>query len=184
MLIVTPSADLRNLHRDVWRMAHHKVDRSARTFLFAVAGGNRVIVRGPHLPTALSRPAQPVAAGERWRFVVDVRTVKRADKKESLVPQTDVPAWMAARLPGFAIENLRASFPQRRPFENGKTLPYRTVAGIVRVTDVALAEQVLREGVGRSKGFGFGMLVLTERLEGEASADTRRHVEPERAARG
>ena len=186
MLITTPSTDLRNLHRDVWRMAHHKTDRDARTFLFTLAGGNRVLVRGPHLPPQLSRSVQTIKEGERWRFLIDVRTISRFGSQERVLPQTDVPAWLAARLPGFTLEPeaLRVSLPRRRAFEEGRTLPYRTITGIVRVTNAAQAEQVLRTGVGRSKAFGFGMLILAERLEGEISADTRRHVEPERAAKG
>lgn len=184
MLVVTPSTDLRNLHRDVWRMAHHKTDLDARTFLFAVAGDNRVIVRGPHLPPPLSRPVQPIAAGERWRFVIDVRAVNRERHKECLMSPSDMPGWMATKLSGLAIESLRTSLPRYRPFEHNRSLPYYAVAGTVRVTDVALAEQVLREGVGRSKGFGFGMLILTERLEGEAAADPRERVETTQTTAG
>ena len=186
MWIVTPSTDLRNLHRDVWRMAHHQKDNAGRTFLFALAGDGRALVRGPYLPGPHSKPASSVMEGERWRFLIDVRTISRFGSQERVLPQTEVPAWLAARLPGFSLEPeaLRVSLPRRRAFEEGRTLPYRTITGIVRVTNAAQAEQVLRTGVGRSKAFGFGMLVLTECLEGEAAADPRRHAEPERAARG
>ena len=170
MLIRTPSTDLRNLHRDVWRMAHHTTDvQQGRGFQFALVGEDCVLIRGPHLPAPHSRPGVSVEAGERWRFLIDVRTISRPSGREQLVPQSAVPEWIAARLPGFAIEELRASMPRRRTFEAGRTLPYRTLAGVVRVMDAQRATQVLRNGVGRSKGFGFGMLLLTELLDDEIS---------------
>lgn len=169
MLVRTPSADLRNLHRDVWRMAHHASDvQNGRSFQFALVSEDCVLIRGPHLPAPHSRPATTVAVGERWRFLMDVRTISRVLDREQVVPQSAVPAWITTRLPGFAIEELRVSLPRRRTFEEGRTLPYRTLAGIVCITDAARATQVLRDGVGRSKGFGFGMLLLTECLNEDA----------------
>lgn len=171
MLIRTPSEDLRNLHRDVWRMVHHTHDaQHGRSFQFAVVGAGLVLIRGPHLPAQHSRPAPRVATGERWRFQIDIRTIVRVQNKEQVIPQSDVPDWLAVRLPGFVVEALRASLPRRRAFKEGRTLPYRTIAGVVRVTDAERAAQVLRDGVGRSKGFGFGMLLLTECLDNNAGA--------------
>ena len=166
MLIRTPSSDLRNLHRDVWRMAHHTADvRDGRSFQFALVGEDCVLIRGPHLPAPHSRPMVVATVGERWRFLMDVRTISRSLGREQVVPQSMVPEWVATRLPGFVVEALRASLPRRRVFEDGRTLPYRTIAGVVRVTDAERAVQVLQNGVGRSKGFGFGMLLLTECLD-------------------
>jgi hypothetical protein len=185
MLIQTPSATARDLHRDVWRMAHCSTDiQDGRSFQFALVSDGRVLIRGPHLPAPHSRPAASLTTGDRWRFLIDVRTISRFGSQERVLPQTEVPAWLAAHLPGFTLEPeaLRVSLPRRRAFEEGRTLPYRTIAGVVRVTNAAQAEQVLRTGVGRSKAFGFGMLVLTECLEGEASADPQRHVKLARAA--
>lgn len=173
MLITTPSRDLRNVHKDVWRLACRNTDRvDGRTFLFALAGDGRVLVRGPHLlPAPHSRAVDPLRDGQTYRFVLDARTIHRGSAGENLVAQQDVPDWLAARLPGFALLETRASMPRRRLLEANRTLPYRTIAGMVNVTDAQQAQKVLFSGVGRGKAFGFGMLVLLQRVDTVKSAD-------------
>ena len=167
MLIQTESESLRDIHRDVWRMAHAPEDRkSGRTFLFSIFDEDpgeptRVLVRGALLPERHCHEIAPLANGEVYRFRGDVRAVSRGDFGEASLPVEEIPAWLAARLEGMTVLDLRASVIRTRPMDQNATLGYRRVAGCVRIEDAARATLVRDTGIGRGKAFGFGMLILT-----------------------
>ncbi len=167
MLIQTESESLRDLHRDVWRMAHAPEDRQrGRTFLFSIFdenpnGPTRVLVRGALLPGRHCREVDPLIAGQVYRFRVDVRAVSRDEFGETTLPVKAIPAWMSARLNGMTVLDVRSSALRVRPMDRNCALGYYRVAGRVRIDDAASATAVRDNGIGRSKGFGFGMLILT-----------------------
>ena len=167
MLIQTASETLRDIHRDVWRMAHAPEDRrSGRTFQFALFDADpnaptRVLVRGALLPGRHCQEVPPLVAWKVYRFRADVRAVSRSDFGETNLPAEEIPAWMSARLEGMTVLDLRSGAVRTRPMDRNCTLGYHCVSGRVRIEDAARATLVRDTGIGRSKGFGFGMLILT-----------------------
>jgi hypothetical protein len=74
-------------------------------------------------------------------------------------------AYLAARLPGLELVSaaLTGHRLERHAREGDgrwtvKSVPVAEMRGLVRDTDTALAERTLREGVGRSKAYGCGMI--------------------------
>jgi len=90
---------------------------------------------------------------------------RRAGKAELV--QRAGPKWLADRAErcGFALEKVLVDgYSQHRFHKRGKkeaicisTLDYQ---GVLRITDVAVFEQALYQGIGPAKGFGCGMLLI------------------------
>lgn len=171
MLFRTPSTTLRDLHRDVWRIAHAPGDRGDgnRSFQFRRFPDGSVLVRGRRLPERHSMEVVPLKAGRVYRFDLLVRAaVRRVDPltgkmRERLVAEADLPEWLSGRMAGFSL--LDAPDVERVVFETGDggaRKPAYRVSGRVRVEDPRAATECWANGVGRAKGFGFGMLVLSD----------------------
>jgi len=95
-------------------------------------------------------------AGSHIRFVATVDAVTRVRGK--VRPVGDVTAWFADKVrAAFEVTSYQfvaSSFARRRDAR----LEQVTVAGIGVVTDPAELARLTREGIGRSKAFGCGML--------------------------
>lgn len=165
MLVGTCSTNLRDLHRDVWRLASSTADRTAgRSFQFAVfpdtnQGRTRALIRGDHLPAQHSREMSPLVAGGIYEFRADIRAVSRSDRGEIDLTRQQAEEWVTRKLTGMSVQTLQCGPLQVRWLDTGH-LKFRAIAGTVRIQDVEQATHVLRTGIGRSKAFGFGMVVL------------------------
>jgi CRISPR-associated protein Cas6/Cse3/CasE subtype I-E len=76
-------------------------------------------------------------------------------------------AYLATRLPGLELVSaaLTGHRLERHAREGGgrwtiKSVPVAEMHGLVRITDAPLAQRTIREGVGRSKAYGCGMIRL------------------------
>ncbi len=162
MAFRTPSESLRDIHRDVWRIAHARQDRGDgnRSFLFRRWRDGIVFVRGPYLPAQHSVGVDTPEVGGEYLFDLLVRAVRRNGRVERPVETGDMPLWLARHLAGFDLLSMRCSRSRSFSMGDGTALYGYHVRGRVRVADVDAALGTLRAGVGRSKGFGFGMLVV------------------------
>lgn len=164
MMFRTPSTTLRDVHKDVWRVAHSPADRGDgnRSFLFRRYPDGVVLVRGPNLPARHSVAAAPLIEGKEYSFDVLVHPVKRIDggkRGERLIPVDGLAEWLASRMQGFAILDWKAA-ASSFVMEGDVKLQGYEITGRLRVTDVDTAKNTASRGVGRAKGFGFGLLVL------------------------
>ncbi len=171
MFFYTQSGDLRNMHRDVWRKAKAPVDeKQGRTFQYAMVGDDMILVRGPNLPEEDTVLAKTRFQPGEYRFHLDLHAVRRGNGGSHLINQEDVPAWLADHLPGAEVVDMR-SFKCAWRFQPGSTHSAKNMLGgwclrgTLRVTDTDLFEPVMRNGIGRGKGFGFGMMILFDKEE-------------------
>lgn len=171
MVFKTPSRTLRDLHRDVWRLAHAPADRGNgnRSFLFRPYPDGTVLVQGPHLPARHSASAAPLAVGETRAFDLLVRAVRRRDdplrrRFERPVEPEALGDWLSARLDGMALLNWQAEH-QAFAMDDTHTLAAYRLVGRLRIVDAMAASIAISRGIGRTKGFGFGLLILSDPLE-------------------
>jgi hypothetical protein len=99
-------------------------------------------------------------------------------KSETAPARDDVyRAYLATRLPGLEIVSaaLTGRRLERHAREGGgrwtiKSVPVVEIRGLVRVTDGTRAQRTIREGVGRSRAYGCGMLRVAPRSAARAAA--------------
>lgn len=164
MLIKTPSMTLRDLHRDVWRMVHSPKDRGDcnRTFLFRLMDDEgRVLVRGPNLPNVHSRPIQGPVKGRVYVFEATVRAVTRSKYGEKTIRPDKVPAWLGQKLQGCTVLSCDPGRPRGFAINQKVTLSGYDIHGILRIDDAERAATMLAKGIGRSRAYGFGLIVLS-----------------------
>lgn len=101
-----------------------------------------------------------------YRFVSVWSTAKHLTVKEHFLQGVELIlllAWMEAHMPGFSILEMDLSnlewFFMNRNDRRPKISAY-LVRGLAKVTDIQAAQRVLEQGIGRAKGFGFGMLMI------------------------
>lgn len=161
---LTESAGLMDLHRDVHSMMGSTDNqRNGWIFCWDDCGGRRAVTiraRGATRP-GFTRFPMP-QAGESFRFSLAVRALHRQTltRIETLVDREELPAWLAARTPGMVLtdlscESTTAPFGRRgRP----SRLFYWDVSGRAVIDDPVAAAPVFADGIGRNRGFGFGMI--------------------------
>ncbi|MCQ4608670.1 type I-E CRISPR-associated protein Cas6/Cse3/CasE [Corynebacterium pseudogenitalium] len=78
------------------------------------------------------------------------------------VPNEKLEQWLVQKLEraGFSVTNLNAVRSYRMPIRK-RTVPVADITAEVTVADSELALKVYREGLGRSKNFGCGLLQLS-----------------------
>lgn len=170
MVVSVPSGNLTDIHRDVWDFSAGKVDKTTgkRSFLYATMPWEDrkklfVVVRGENLPEDRSIPVDEIVDGREYGFAVEFRAVRRTFDGEQLVGDEDIESWLIEHMPGFEIKSVDfdATGPhllKRR--RKDILIPAWCARGVLRVTDKAQAMNVLRDGIGRMRGFGFGMVLL------------------------
>ena len=109
------------------------------------------------------------SVGDLFQFRLRANTVTcKTDKKghHTYAPvfrAPDLVEWISNRAErcGFAIESLDAPLNEGRKsgFRRGEQLTFQSAlfGGLVRVTDVKIFLESVYSGIGRSKGFGFGL---------------------------
>ena len=169
MAIKVPVGNLSDLHRDVWRFSHHQQDiDKGRSFLFAPFvldnQSMMVFVRGEHLLPEKSIAFSEVDDGQAYSFNVLVRAVRRSMSGERLINDDDeLHLWIKEHMHGFDILTMNNTFEGPFTMERGRNTvklgAWRT-SGTLLVTDKISAMETLRKGIGRTRGFGFGMIIL------------------------
>jgi CRISPR system Cascade subunit CasE len=138
--------------------------RSALGILFRVDGTDTIIqsnVPPQAIKGAIVQPYTPtMVANQRFAFRVAINAVARKDSKERNV---EPEGWFAVRDLGAAFE-IRGT--QHDPFlarssNGGKLLVNRwLVEGILTVTDAEKLTQSIKQGLGRGKAWGCGLLSI------------------------
>lgn len=166
--------DLYAIHRRVM-----VVTDGDKSITYAPRGINRdgrmeVVLRampGVDLPDGIMAEIRSVKNGDTFLVYAGVRLMKRSDSGERM-PTLDVARekWTAALTAGgFQVSDSRLAasvmaFYHKRL--NQKTrLPFWVASSRLKVVDAEKAAETLIRGVGRSRGLGFGMLMVAG-LEG------------------
>ena len=186
--LITTAADRYAIHQDLARHFEHQ-DVGRVQFAEAPSDGTRrtVMVRTerpssgdvgwmPVSPPALNDDGL-LAAGARFRFVIEFNPVKAAilpeqlrgrGKRVGITRPEEAGDWLRARLEasGFvvdarlSVQNL-PSLSLRKPAGGHPMVFVRhRAAGVVEISDTALATALYRGGIGKGRAFGLGMLVL------------------------
>jgi CRISPR-associated protein Cas6/Cse3/CasE subtype I-E len=180
---IFPRMSLYRLHKQLWKL--FPGNPHPRPFLFRFDEvGERMLVclrttsRGemkkqihPHLLEV----SKGVSVGNRHAFCVRVVPEIREGNRVVDTPRDERAAqWFSqqkAPQHGFKVTRIDTSLSQGRVF-NGKrgrriTLNDTLIEGELEVTDIDRFESAMTDGIGRHKGFGFGLLQLAEQKRGE-----------------
>jgi CRISPR system Cascade subunit CasE len=151
--------------------------RLSRNILFRVdetSAGKIVLVRSDVAPTNLPREAKtkPIAvevppAGTPIRFRMTVNAIHRSrpaspsiKRGTGTTPVDQISDWVTGRL-GIAFDDITVFTHDRTVVTSGKSpLQLDAIDGYAIVTDPAALEAFLREGVGRAKAYGCGLLTV------------------------
>lgn len=162
--------DVYRLHQTVWDMvspaARDRADRGNGRFLWSWStrpGGVVFHVRAPWR-SPLARPARLPRSGHlRCRLAAG-----RQSETSALTPIEDdtIEAWFRERMnaSGLDVSDVVVSPIERvsgRKVGHNILLPTRRFAASFEVGDSELAWQAFTQGVGRSRGFGCGMLLVS-----------------------
>jgi len=136
------------------------------------AEGQNILVRSDIEPTNLPagartiiEPALPYLAGDTVRFTVAVNPVTRRNQDEggrvrrveSLTDPVDLVTEKLAL--ALRVDDVHSEVTWRTQ-RKGTPLAVSTVTGIATVTDTNELARILREGIGRAKAFGCGLLTI------------------------
>ncbi len=150
------------MHRHLWK----RLPRGDNQREFLYMRGERIsIVRapGPLTGAVESYPALRPELNASYRFSVMAHAVIRTKASEHPAPDDLLPSWLEQRLSGFRV--VTSSFQRLPRTQIGKNQKGRTVpvlfTGTIEVTDHGAALKTWRQGVGRLKAFGYGLLILT-----------------------
>lgn len=111
----------------------------------------------------------PIAGGRSKRHDVLMHAKRQAASALSVSDAMDAAgqAWIVSRAPKWGLDMqpghiLQSGYRQHRLRNKGRSIEYSSVdyQGIARVVDPALLLQALLGGVGHSKGFGCGLLMV------------------------
>lgn len=134
--------------------------------LFAV-DGTRIIIRSDIEPTrvpvtakTVRTPLEDVAEpGDIIRFRVTVNAVRRL-RGGGTAPVADIDSWIEQRLSS-ALDEVTVLAHERSVVHSGHSpLQLDVVDGQAVVTDVLELQRLMREGVGRGRAFGCGLLLV------------------------
>jgi len=111
----------------------------------------------PEPATVWTRDSRiPVATGDEVEFIATVDAVTRVRGRTRLVD--DIPAWFQRKVgDAFTVTRLR-SITASRAHRRGAALEPVTIVGTGRVVNGDQVNRYRREGVGRSKAFGCGLM--------------------------
>ena len=183
-----PLQDLRCLHTSVWSIVRNSRTQT-RNFLFAFAEHGAtigIIIRSRHLPERLDQHARQVPPAEldgEFQFALRANPVARhidqtgKNITQALLNDDELLAWLhkQGEKHGFLPQTASISLSRRcRRCTSAQGLPYTindvVFRGILSVTSSARLQQALEQGIGRSKAFGYGMLLLAS-LDEKAGAN-------------
>lgn len=157
---ITRSSTADGLHKDV----HRLMDEKHRHWLFHwddIGGGHKLVtVRSTRLTGIHVVPCVLPKVGERVEFGVRLHAVRRGGRREFPLKATDVVAWMQPRMKGLCLVDVRSVVPCAIPKNHAFIFNGFLVHGSALVEDADAAFQTLTQGIGRSRGFGFGMLMI------------------------
>lgn len=149
--------------------------RAAANILFRIelgAADPYVLVQSDVEPTDGSLPRRPLAdflavveLGRRLRFRTEVNAVRMKSRTRRLEPValSDVPSWLAGTRLGEGLEGIEVGVPGEFQVRRGKhKTPVRVVRldGLAVVRDVDAVERLLREGIGRARSYGCGLVSI------------------------
>jgi CRISPR system Cascade subunit CasE len=142
--------DSESLHQEAWRLQHEGESVDRRDFLFAPAPNGKLIFRSQD-------EELPILQMELRCLLAPVR---RIGQKERFVKPREFPSWLSDLLSrnGFALEKLLMVKPMRMKVRGDRLIPVIDTAFRVRIVDKELANRAYRQGIGRYKAFGCGML--------------------------
>lgn len=132
----------------------------------------RILIRSAVRPTALPEPGRTTpepdlpGEGSAVGFWLEVSAVARTESAERRLADDEIPGWLAKRLDG-ALGSVRITeldrgtrkvTPSRgrRPFAIDRT----RIAGVADIADRERLRAVLRNGLGRGKAHGAGLLTV------------------------
>lgn len=105
---------------------------------------------------------------EYYGFDVQINPVKRSKDSGKIVPEKgrdELSAWFTAKAPSFGFEVLPGSLSvgdtnivQFKKDEKKVTLAKAIFTGRLKVTDRELFKKSVKDGIGKGKAFGFGLL--------------------------
>lgn len=173
-----PLQDLRWLHRAVWS-AVRRQPLQTRDFLFAFAEQSDtigIVVRSRRLPGHLARHAHPLAAppaGDQTEFVLRANPVARVfgghkPVARALLDPEELLGWLCAQGERHGFEPQPGSLTltrrgRRCTSSQGQSFIVNDVVfrGALRVVQTNRFQRALEAGMGRSRAFGYGMLLLS-----------------------
>lgn len=175
--IVTTWIDRYELHQFIWKLLGQQDDsnREQRGFLFSAddIGNGQILLtvrssrkRNGNLPWI--RKDTPTAKGAAVDFSLQSCPTMRRSSKEIALHGHDAERWLETQgnNNGFRVDDLwhRVTSPlmfQKPGCSRVITLNAGSFAGRLVVTDEALFSRAMTGGIGRHKGFGFGLLKLS-----------------------
>lgn len=147
-----------------------------RAITYAPVGLNRegrmvVALRampGVEMPDGIAAERKPVEDGMSFTIHAGVRLVKRSDRGERMPTEEEaLEKWTrAVTAGGFRAEKTSMvesaiAFHHKRLGQHTR-LPFWAVSSQLTVVDAEKAAATMVRGVGRSRGLGFGMLVVVD----------------------
>lgn len=178
MGFLNQAQSLVGLHSDV----HRLMGRKDRDWLFHwqdMGNGRQfVIIRGRGLPDGLSVPLRIPRAGVTVPFTLRVRAVRRsewlaggeapagcegnANRCERLIAPNDIGRWLQDHMPGLDLLDMeKPDFCSHGFGKSGlKMISGYLVRGSCRIADQSQVGDLMTTGIGRMRGYGFGMLML------------------------
>ena len=170
--------DVYSVHRVVYEL----FPGDARDFLFADKGGNfrerKILILSDRSPEIApygkiqsKRIADSFLEHDNYGFEVTLNPTKRdkqTGKTVAIRGRENLRQWFLAKAPslGFEIQaeslEIRHAGVQTFDLGNGKIVTHNSASfvGKLKVTDRAKFQQSFRKGIGRAKGFGFGLLQI------------------------
>lgn len=192
VVITLRSGDLNAMHRRVWRILTDGVPNCReRDFLYApLADGSdgrmAVLVRSAHLPDHLGDAVVRRVMPENGH-TSDFRLLLRLEHKSSrtgrstLYEEEETVDWLSAQFQnhGLALNGepdmIRSAERLSRHGYN-TDIPYWEVYGSLSVKDRDVVAPLILGGLGRLKGFGFGLLMFGAKSEGRRTVVQAGHA--------
>lgn len=172
--------DAYSLHRAVYSL-FPKTEEAGRDFLYADKGGDlwerkvlliscRIPEKPVHGTVESKLIPEAFLSHDHYGFEIVVNPVKRDNATKKLVPirdKEDLISWFLSKAPSFGFlvdpQSLQIQHVGVQRFQKDAgavTHGSATFLGRLQVTDRAAFRKSFRQGIGRAKGFGFGLLQI------------------------
>jgi len=165
VMYVGSNFDAYKLHQKVWAGVRKLIGDGAH-FLFREAGG---YVKVRHSAGEIGRPCLIPETGKQYRFDVLINPMRSDDgKKLPLSSVEEALALVRRHLEknGFSVLSVDGTFLRGKMFGKPRMKDFRfrtfLAYGEVLVVDREKAIAAMKNGIGASKRFGFGMIELEE----------------------